>query len=197
MVDAGSSDGTVDGCRGRVRVISSPRGRAAQQNAGARVAAGSVLWFLHADSVPPRGAVGEIEAACAAGATAGFFRIAFPAAEKRRHFLLPWIERGINTRTRVTRTATGDQGLFVRRDLFQRLGGFPAWPLFEDVALSRAIRRAGRPVLCRGPVETSARRWLAGGVVPTMGRMWVLRMGFMLGLPAHRLARLWRQKPEP
>ncbi len=195
VADGGSADGTADLARGRARVIGVPRGRAAQQNAGAAVADGEVLWFVHADSVPPPDAVGQIQAAIAGGAAGGCFRVVFPPAERRRHPLLPAIERGIDLRTRVTRSGTGDQGLFVRREVFDRLGGLPPWPLFEDVHLAAGIRRTRRAAVCRGPLETSARRWLEHGPARTMARMWALRLGYMAGVPPARLARGWCQPP--
>jgi len=192
VVDGGSSDATRDIAARRASLIVAPRGRASQQNAGARAAAGDALWFLHADSLPGRAAVAEIVGALAAGAPGGCFRIAFPSAERAAHPLLPAIEAGINARTRVTRAGTGDQGLFVREEVFRAAGGFPTWPLFEDVALADVLRRAGRPAVCRGPLQTSARRWLQHGVVRTMGLMWGLRLGYRAGVPPAQLARLWR-----
>lgn len=194
VADGGSTDGTAAVARG-VQMIRAPRGRAAQQNAGAAAARGAVLWFLHADSVPGPDAVDEVAEAIAAGAPGGCFQIEFPPAEAQRHPLLPLIARGINARTRWTRTGTGDQGIFLRREVFTRLGGFPAWPLFEDVALFRALAGAGRPAVCRGPLITSARRWLAEGVARTMARMWLLRVAYAVGVPPARLARWWRAAP--
>lgn len=195
VADGGSVDATLERARGRARSIRAPRGRASQQNAGAEVARGDVVWFLHADSRPSPGAVGEILKEIERGAPGGCFRIAFPPEERRRHPLLPLIERGINARTVAVRAGTGDQGLFVRRDVFRRIGGFPPWPLFEDVRLATEIRRAGRPAICAGPLVTSARRWIEHGVVRTMARMWALRLGYILGVPPPRLARAWRQRP--
>jgi rSAM/selenodomain-associated transferase 2 len=191
VVDGGSADATRDLAAGRATVIEAPRGRASQQNAGARAAAGDALWFVHADCVPRATSLAEIGSALDGGAPGGCFRIAFPTEERSAHPLVPWIERGINLRTRATRRGTGDQGLFVRRDVFRAAGGFPAWPLFEDVALADAIERAGRPAICRGPLQTSARRWLSHGVARTMGLMWTLRLGFRAGLAPERLERLW------
>lgn len=197
VADGGSEDGTAEIAADRARVVEAPRGRASQQNAGAAVAAGDVLWLLHADCVPPRGAIGEIGAAVRSGAPGGCFRVAFAADERRRHPLLPLIERGIDLRTRATRSGTGDQGLFLRRDLFWSLGGLPDWPLFEDVHLAGGIRRAGRPAVCRGPLVVSARRWLEQGPARTMARMWALRLGYLAGVRPERLARAWRQRPAP
>jgi rSAM/selenodomain-associated transferase 2 len=191
VVDGGSEDGTPDLARSRSRLIVAERGRARQQNAGARAASGEVLWFLHADSLPAGSAIEEIRTAIRGGCPGGCFRIAFPAEERARHPLLRWIERGINARTRLTRGGTGDQGLFAGRDAFDAAGGFPAWPLFEDVALAAGLRRAGRFAVCRGPLETSARRWLRHGVVRTMVRMWALRLAYLAGASPESLARRW------
>ncbi len=195
LADGGSADGTTGLAASRARVVTAPRGRASQQNAGARASAGRVLWFLHADSIPPPDAVAQVLSALGRGAPGGCFRIAFPYEERCRHRGLGAIAAGVNARTRVTRRGTGDQGLFLRREVFERLGGFRPWPLFEDVALARDLARLGRPAVCRGPLVTSARRWIRHGVARTMLRMWTLRLGFLLGLPPDRLARHWDQGP--
>ncbi|HKY59579.1 MAG TPA: TIGR04283 family arsenosugar biosynthesis glycosyltransferase [Gemmatimonadota bacterium] len=195
VVDGGSSDGTAGLGRGRARVITSERGRARQQNAGARAATGAVLWFLHADSIPPPDAIGQIRSALDRGAPGGCFRIAFPSAERVGHPLLRPVAVGVNARTRVTGRGTGDQGIYVRREVFEAIGGFPDWPLFEDVALASRLRRFGRPVVSAGPLETSARRWIGQGIVRTTLLMWALRAGYLLGVSPTRLARRWRHAP--
>jgi len=193
--DGGSDDGTVEVARAGGRLVEAPRGRASQLQAGAEAARGGTLWFLHADTVPPPLAVGEVIGSIEAGAPGGCFRIAFPEAELDPHPSLRLIQGGINARTVVTRAGTGDQGIFVRRDVFDRVGGFPRWPLFEDVALSAAIRREGRPAICGGPLVTSARRWIRGGIARTMLRMWALRAGYLLGVSPETLATAWRHDP--
>lgn len=195
VADGGSADGTPDLAGSRARVVLAARGRGSQQNAGAEAGRGSVLWFLHADTLPPADAVAQIREALACGAPGGCFRIAFPEGERRHHPLLGVVAAGINARTRLARAGTGDQGLFVRREVFERLGGFPVWPLFEDVALARGIARAGRPSVCPGPLVISARRWLRDGILRTTLRMWLLRAGYLLGVPPERLARYWRHTP--
>ena len=193
VADGGSEDGTAELAARRAGLVRAPRGRASQQNAAARIAVGDVLWFVYADSVPPASAVAEIARALGGGATGGCFRIRFPAHERAAHPLLPWIERGIDLRTRATRRGTGDQGLFARADVFREVGGFPEWPLFEDVALAAAIARAGSFAVCRGPLETSARRWLRHGATRTMVLMWALRLAYLAGAPPQRLSRVWSQ----
>jgi rSAM/selenodomain-associated transferase 2 len=195
VVDGGSSDGTVVLGRGRARVMTTERGRARQQNAGASAATGRVLWFLHADSIPPPDAIGQIRSALGRGAPGGCFRIVFPRAERRGHPLLRPVALGINARTRVTGKGTGDQGIYVRREVFEGIGGFPDWPLFEDVALASRLRRFGRPAVSAGPLETSARRWVGQGIVRTTLRMWALRAGYILGVAPWRLARYWHHAP--
>jgi rSAM/selenodomain-associated transferase 2 len=195
VVDGGSSDGTALVGRGRARVLAAERGRARQQNAGARASTGAVLWFLHADSLPPPDAIGQIRSALDRGAPGGCFRIAFPRDERTGHPLLGPVAFGINARTRVTGTGTGDQGIYVRREVFDEMGGFPEGPLFEDVALASRLGRFGRPAVSPGPLETSARRWVDQGIVRTTLRMWALRAGYLLGVPPSRLARYWRHAP--
>lgn len=191
VVDGGSSDGTARIGRERALVLVAERGRACQQNAGARASTGAVLWFLHADSIPPPDAIGQVRSALDRGAPGGCFRIAFPREERKGHPLLGAIALGINSRTRVTGTGTGDQGLYVRREVFDAIGGFPDWPLFEDVALASRMKRFGRPSIIAGPLETSGRRWIVHGIVRTTLRMWALRAGYLVGVPPARLARHW------
>lgn len=190
LADGGSSDGTaalagpyVDAC------IQAPAGRATQMNAAAAAATGEVLWFVHADSrVDPR-ARPAIEAALAADFRWGRFDVRLSG----RQAVLRLVERMINLRSRVTGIATGDQGIFVCRGLFEQVGGFPAIPLMEDIVLSKRLGRHGRPACLRQPrLRTSSRRWERHGVVRTVLLMWWLRLAFALGVPAERLARQYR-----
>lgn len=190
VVDGGSRDATPAVAAARARVLSGtpPRGR--QLNEGAAAASGWGLLFLHADTHLPPGALAAVRDALRDPATAGgCFRVVFPPAEAARAPLLAWVARGINARSRVLRQGTGDQGLFVRRATFDALGGFPPWPLMEDLDLCRRLRRRGRFRVLGAAVETSARRWLAGGVVRTQLAMWGYRAAFALGVPPEALAR--------
>lgn len=190
VVDGGSEDATVELARPLCdRVVRAPRGRAVQMNAGAQVAAGDILWFVHADTLaPPEAAREIIQAFSTAPCQWGRFDVHLSG----RHPLLRVVERLMNLRSRVTRIATGDQGIFVRRTVFEEIGGFPVQPLMEDIALSRRLRRVSPPTRIRTPLETSSRRWETRGVVRTILLMWYLRAAYALGASPVSLARLYK-----
>jgi rSAM/selenodomain-associated transferase 2 len=186
VVDGGSEDGTADVAtrRSGVRLVRSARGRARQMNAGARVAAGRTLLFLHADTRPPAGFVEAIAAPLAdPRVVGGRFDVAFDSP--RWPFRV--IAACMNARSRWTGIATGDQAIFVRRDVFASLGGYADIPLMEDVELSRRLRRAGRLACLRARVVTSARKWEREGVVRTVLLMWALRLLYACGVSPARL----------
>jgi rSAM/selenodomain-associated transferase 2 len=184
VVDGGSSDGTAKAAGGLCdRLISTTRGRAVQMNAGAAEARGEALLFLHADTRLPADAdalVGE--------ALAQHLWGRFDVEIEGRHPLLRLIGCAMNLRSRITRIATGDQALFVRREAF---GGFPEIALMEDIAFSREMKRRGPPACVRTPVRTSGRRWESRGVVRTVVLMWRLRLLYFFGARPERLARLY------
>lgn len=190
VVDGGSRDATVALSRPLAdRVISAPRGRAAQMNAGAAEANGEVLLFLHADTSLPDGAD---EAVAKSLGSSGWFWGRFDVRIAGRHRLLAIVGRLMNLRSRWTGIATGDQAMFVRRDAFVRAGGFPEIALMEDIALSANLKRMGRPACLRDHVVTSGRRWEKHGVVSTILRMWRLRLAYFLGADPDRLAHSYR-----
>jgi rSAM/selenodomain-associated transferase 2 len=185
VVDGGSADGTARRARALAdRVLDSVRGRAAQMNVGAAASRGEVLLFLHADTRLPLAAAGLIRAALAAGAAWGRFDVRIDGPQP----LLRVVERMMNWRSRLTGIATGDQAVFVRREVFERLGGFPDLPLMEDIALAKRLKRVGRPACLRQPVLTSARRWQKHGVLRTILLMWRLRASYFFGADPRRLA---------
>lgn len=191
--DGGSGDGTVKVAQGLgARVVGGPPGRGGQLNRGAAAAieAGTeLLLFLHADTTLPAGADRALRAAAAAGAWGGAFFLRFDS-DRRELRLGQWL---INARTRLTRLPLGDQAQFATREAFQRLGGFPDWPLLEDLSFAWRLRRSGKMVLIADRVTTSARRFVERGAVRTVATNWTIWILFLLGVKPQRLARLYRQ----
>ncbi len=189
VVDGGSSDDTVAQARDvSDRVLAAPRGRARQMNAGAAIARGRLLLFLHADTRLPDDALVVLDALVDAPRLWGRFDVKIDGA----HPLLAVIAAAMNRRSRWTGVATGDQAMFVSRELFSLIGGFPDIVLMEDVALSKRLRRLCPPRCLRAQVLTSGRRWLRGGVLRTMFLMWGLRLAYVLGVAPTTLARWYR-----
>nr|VFJ95627.1 MAG: Glycosyl transferase family 2 [Candidatus Kentron sp. H]VFJ96254.1 MAG: Glycosyl transferase family 2 [Candidatus Kentron sp. H]VFK02384.1 MAG: Glycosyl transferase family 2 [Candidatus Kentron sp. H] len=265
VVDGESRDETLERARPLAdRVLTSPPGRARQMNAGARIAGGEVLWFLHADTRVPEEADGILLAALAGEAsyrpsppnsqenrgrhpprqiqrnprsvTAPGQRVSWQRSRWARHHpwriqrnatsliapaqrgrgrhhrawgrfdarlsgdhrLLTLVARMMNLRSRLTGIATGDQGIFVHRDAFHAVAGFPDLPLMEDIALSRRLKAlAGRPACLRTPLVTSSRRWEENGIARTILLMWGLRLAFALGTDPARLARWYHPSSTP
>jgi rSAM/selenodomain-associated transferase 2 len=169
-----------------VRWLSAPRGRARQMNAGARAAQGEVLLFLHADTALPDGAGAAILAALGDPAVVGG---RFDVRLDSRRPILALVGWLMNRRSRLTGISTGDQGIFVRRAVFEALGGFPDIPLMEDVEFTRRLKRRGRLAALRLRVVTSARKWEDEGVLRTVALMWTLRLLYALGVSPARLHR--------
>jgi rSAM/selenodomain-associated transferase 2 len=186
VVDGGSHDATVELAGALAdQVIRSGRGRAIQLQAGADAAHGGILWFLHADTLPPPHADRLIQDALHGESVCwGRFDVQFPDPGR----LLRLVAWSMNTRSRLTGIATGDQGMFVKRSCFEQAGGFPAIPLMEDIALSRALKKHSPPACLHHCLHTSARRWLEHGIVRTILLMWGLRLGYFLGISPQRLA---------
>ena len=191
VVDGGSRDGTPGLAAPLAdRVLAAPRGRARQMNAGAARAEGDAFLFLHADTRLPEAAAARIAAALVDHVWGRFdVRI------EGRPALLRLVAALMNLRSRLTGIATGDQAIFVRRTVFEALGGFPDQPLMEDIELSRRLKRFGRPACLSARVRTSGRRWERHGVWRTILLMWRLRFDYWRGVPAERLAR--RYDPGP
>ncbi len=192
VADGGSADATPALALGRADlVVCSPAGRAEQMNAGARAATGDVLLFLHADSRLPAHADRLVLQGLAAGGSAwGRFDVQIGGA----HPLLRLVERMMNLRSSLTRICTGDQAIFVRREAFEAIGGYPRQELMEDIAISARLRRVSAPLRLRECCQTSARRWESYGVLRTILLMWWLRLQYALGVAPSRLVRAYRER---
>jgi len=189
VVDGGSADRTCDVVgRTSATLLTAPRGRAQQMNQGARAARGEVLLFLHADTRLPASALADI---CAAMADPRCVGGRFDVRLDRDAWTFRLIGALINLRSRLTKGATGDQAIFVRRAVFEALGGFPLVPLMEDIALSRLLKRRGRVACLRSQVVTSVRRWERDGVWRTILKMWAFRLLFLVGVSPTRLRRFY------
>jgi rSAM/selenodomain-associated transferase 2 len=189
VVDGGSRDRTLEICKEfAVDVMHAERGRARQMNVGARRASGEVLLFLHADTRLPQSALNDIAAALSDSRyLGGRFDVELEGA----HWMLKIVGTLINWRSRATKVATGDQALFVRREVFDRMGGFPDIPLMEDIAFCRALKRIGGVACLRSRVITSARRWERDGVWRTIFKMWSLKVCYLAGVSPMRLKRFY------
>jgi rSAM/selenodomain-associated transferase 2 len=189
VVDGGSSDGTALLAEGLAdRVLTGPRGRAAQMNHGAAHASGDILLFLHADCRPEAGALAQAERLLARpGVVAGCFRLRVAAAAP----VYRLIDGCATARVLLTGIVYGDQGLYLRRETFARVGGFPPLRLMEDVFLSLALRRLGRVVVAPARAHVSARRWRHQGVLRQTLRNWALTAAVLCGANPDRLARFY------
>ncbi len=189
LADGGSSDGTAALATPWVdQVLAAPRGRAHQMNAGAAQARAALLLFLHADTRLPPQADEQVLQALAGGACWGRFDVHIDG----RPWMLRVVAAAMNLRSRLSGIATGDQAIFVTRAAFERVGGFPAQPLMEDIELSARLKRLGRPACLRARVHTSGRRWEQRGVWRTIVLMWRLRWRYWRGESAARLAEAYR-----
>ncbi len=188
IVDGGSSDATVSIAEKYGRVIGSARGRATQMNAGAAVACGETLIFLHADTRLPDDAFAAIERALASPrVVGGAFRICFNCD------LWPYrlVAFSVNLRSRLRTLFTGDQAYFIRASSFQSIGGYPDQPLMEDLEIIKRLRQIGKVVLLPQYVTTSARRHEKLGLVRSLVFMWYLRTLYRFGVSAAQLQRMY------
>jgi rSAM/selenodomain-associated transferase 2 len=193
--DGGSTDPTipmVQACCARVpavRLVTAPTGRARQLNEGVKACSSDVVLFLHADTELPPTAKTVIESALGnPGCVGGRFDVRFDQPS-RWGAVISWC---MNRRSRLTGIATGDQAIFVRRQIFEQMGGFPDIPLMEDIEFSRRLKRRGPTAALTDCVTTSFRRWKKTGPLRTILLMWTLRFLYWLGVSPARLNQWYR-----
>lgn len=187
FVDGGSGDGSVEYLQAQgLRVIASDAGRARQMNAGAAQASGAWLLFLHIDTLLSTEALTALRRHCEQWPP-GWGR--FDVRIHGRSSMLKVVASMMNWRSRITGIATGDMGIFVHREVFAAVSGFPEQPLMEDIEISRRLKRTGRPHCLSQPVITSGRRWDEKGVWATILLMWRLRIAYFMGRSADDIAR--------
>jgi rSAM/selenodomain-associated transferase 2 len=167
------------------RLVQADEPRGARLARAAREARGEILFFLHADSVPPEDALGAIRKTLVNGATAGAFSLAYQGIDSR----LRWIAWWANLRSRLLGLPFGDQGLFCRRDAYQRAGGFRSLPICDDVDLVRRLKRTGRLVIRPEKTRTSPRRYRERGALHQVLRNWRVLAGYFAGVSPDRLER--------
>ncbi|WP_372739524.1 TIGR04283 family arsenosugar biosynthesis glycosyltransferase [Neptunomonas sp.] len=185
IVDGGSRDAGRDLAREWVdKLVESPAGRAKQMNAGAQASSAELLLFLHIDTEVPANLMKILPIQRDVYDYWGRFDVTIDG----QHWMLPIVAFFMNMRSRVTGIATGDQGIFVSRSLFDKVGGFPDQPLMEDIEISRRLLSEVRPICIRQKVTTSGRRWEQKGAIRTIVLMWSLRWAYWCGEAPDKLA---------
>lgn len=186
VADGGSSDETSELAKGRgATVISTERGRGIQLHAGALAATGSVLWFLHADSIPPLDAIRRIhEALSDDKVVGGNFALRFDGDSRAAAFLTWFYDK-----VRHIGLLYGDSGTFVRRDAYQQVGGFKPLPLFEDLEFVRRLKKSGKLVRVKSEITTSSRRFESRPFLPVFFRWVMFQCLYWIGISPYRLAR--------
>ena len=190
VVDGCSEDDTLNViCQKKNRILRSEPGRAQQMNTGARHAKGKYLWFLHADSKVDFDFESIIESGLK-NKKWGWFNIRLSNTK----IIFRVIESMMNYRSKITSVATGDQGIFIHKNIFIEQGLFPSIALMEDVKFSKKIRSSESPFISDTPLETSARRWEENGPIRTIFKMWTLRLLFFLGASPNWLDKQYNKK---
>jgi rSAM/selenodomain-associated transferase 2 len=191
VVDGGSQDETIDLAKSLgVKVIFSPAGRAKQMNAGAQIATGDILLFLHIDTSLPNDFEVLVERTLAQPqVVAGAFELQINAQLRG----LRLIEKMVNWRSHFCSLPYGDQAIFLKADVFQQVGGFPDLPIMEDFELVGRLKRQGRIAIAPKPVITSGRRWQKLGAIETTLINQLAIVAYFLGVPPSRIACWYRQ----
>ena len=187
VVDGGSTDRTLERTNRSVDiVVRSEKGRARQMNAGAAVASGEMLWFVHADCRLSQIRRRELSEALAKGFLWGHFDVTIGGNAK----LFRIIESFMNIRSRVTRIVTGDMGIFITVDLFNKIEGFPRMELMEDIEFSKKLCKI-KPYVSAHRIVVSDRRWSSKGIIKTALLMWLVRLAWFFRVPTSLLVKIY------
>ena len=194
FIDGGSTDGTQQLLEASgVLWFTGTQGRAAQMNVGAGKCKGDILLFIHIDTDLNESNISAIRSAIKQqGVVGGRFDICLSGSHPA-YRMISWF---MNMRSRLSKISTGDQAMFVRRDVFEQMGGFADLPLMEDVEFSKRLKGQGKIACLRQRVTTSSRRWQQYGIIRTILLMWRLRFLYWLGTPADKLATMYRNVRE-
>ena len=190
VVDGGSSDNTVIEASKYAKVVKSQVGRSFQMNAGAKIAKGNILWFVHSDSIIPKNSLVEIENAINKGYIGGGFHLYFYDLNTK---FMKFVQVTSNMRGKFLKLIYGDQGIFVRKDVFEKLGGFPEIEIMEDWEFSLRIKKQGKICLINTPIGTSARRFKNGGELKTLLLMHKLKILYTIGVSPKELVKIYRE----
>jgi len=189
VVDGGSHDSSPSLATPFAdQVLQAPRGRSRQMNRGAKSSTGDILLFLHVDTfLPPHADCLILDGMTRTGRLWGRFDVRLSG----RHLLLRGVEFFMNWRSRLSQIATGDQAIFLKRELFEAVGGFLEIDLMEDIDLCRRLKKYGPPLCIDQPVVSSSRRWEEKGLIQTILLMWFLRTAYFLKADPKQLVRLY------
>jgi rSAM/selenodomain-associated transferase 2 len=190
VVDGGSSDRTREIAESFAAVYESSPGRARQMNQGAKLAKGDILWFVHSDSIVERTSLRDIEAAIGEGNIGGGFQLHFYDLDS---LFMKFVSSSSNLRAKHLGLFYGDQGIFVKADMFNKLKGYPEIPIMEDWEFSLTLKKHGSMKLVRSRIGTSARRFKAGGEFRTLMHMHKIKLLHMLGVSPDRLVQIYRE----
>lgn len=191
VVDGLSEDNTTEIVRTfpGVKLITAKRGRAAQMNAGARKASNKYILFLHADNLISASCVNMLRDEIKSNRSVwGWFPIKLNSSKLAFRIL----EIGANLRLKLTGTPLGDHGIFVRKDAFEKVGGFPEIPIMEDLGLVKKVKDVSQGVEIKSPIQTSVRRFEESGILKTFLTMWILRILYYSGMSSEKLAKFYK-----
>jgi len=189
IVDGGSNDDTILKCKNYTdKVYTATKGRAIQMNVGADKSTNDILLFLHADTLMPQNFSAENLTALATITNEwGFFKVKFTS----HHLLLRLVSTLMNTRSCLTRIATGDQAIFIKKELFKKIGGYKEIPLMEDIELSISLKKYSKPYCVKEFVMTSSRKWESNGIIKTIILMWKIRFLYFFGVSPQKLVNIY------